>query len=178
VSAAPIRDRARRIVGAVLVLKDVTRERQSAVELAHQARHDSLTGLVNRREFEQRLARALGARSSFGREHAVLYLDLDRFRGVNDTCGHAAGDKLLRDISGVLENNLRDRDTLARLGGDEFAVLLENCLPDDAARIASTLCQAVAAFEFLWEGRRFHPGISSASASCRSPAGGIPCRTC
>jgi len=160
VSAAPIRDRASRIVGAVLVLKDVTHERQSAVELAHQARHDSLTGLVNRREFEQRLSRALASASDLGREHAVLYLDLDRFKMVNDMCGHAAGDKLLRDISGVLENKLRERDTLARLGGDEFAVLLENCIPDDAARIAATLCQAVAAFEFLWEGRRFHPGIS------------------
>ena len=90
----------------------------------------------------------------------LCYLDLDRFKMVNDMCGHAAGDKLLRDISGVLENKLRERDTLARLGGDEFAVLLENCIPDDAARIAATLCQAVAAFEFLWEGRRFHPGIS------------------
>jgi diguanylate cyclase (GGDEF)-like protein/PAS domain S-box-containing protein len=160
VSAAPIRDRTGRIIGAVLVLKDVTRERQRAVELAHQALHDSLTGLVNRREFEQRLARVLVSAAELGREHAVLYLDLDRFKMVNDTCGHAAGDKLLRDISSVLDKNLRERDTLARLGGDEFAVLLENCLPEDAARIAATLCHAVAAFEFVWEGRRFHPGIS------------------
>ena len=160
VSAAPIRDRASRIIGAVLVLKDVTRERQKTVELAREARHDSLTGLVNRREFEQRLSRALASATELGREHAVLYLDLDRFKVVNDTCGHAAGDKLLRDISGVLESNLRDRDTLARLGGDEFAILLENCQPDDATRIASTLCQAVAAFEFHWEGREFRPGIS------------------
>jgi diguanylate cyclase (GGDEF)-like protein/PAS domain S-box-containing protein len=160
VSAAPIRDRTSRIIGAVLVLKDVTRERQKTVELAHQARHDSLTGLVNRREFEQRLSRALASAAELGREHAVLYLDLDRFKVVNDSCGHAAGDKLLRDISGVLESNLRERDTLARLGGDEFAILLDNCLPEDAARIAATLCQAVAAFEFHWEGRRFHPGIS------------------
>jgi diguanylate cyclase (GGDEF)-like protein/PAS domain S-box-containing protein len=160
VSAAPIRDRTSRIIGAVLVLKDVTRERQKNVELAHQARHDSLTGLVNRREFEQRLSRALVSAAELKREHAVLYLDLDRFKEVNDSCGHAAGDKLLRDISGVLESNLRERDTLARLGGDEFGVLLENCVPDDAARIATTLTQAVSAFEFVWEGRRFHPGIS------------------
>ena len=160
VSAAPIRDRASRIIGAVLVLKDVTRERQRAVELAREARHDSLTGLVNRREFEQRLSRALASAADLGRQHAVLYLDLDRFKVVNDSCGHAAGDRLLRDISGVLQSNLRDRDTLARIGGDEFAVLLDNCLPDDAARIAATLCQAVATFEFQWEGWRFRPGIS------------------
>lgn len=160
VSAAPIRDRTGRIIGAVLVLKDVTRERQKTVELAHQARHDSLTGLVNRREFEQRLSRALVSAAELKREHAVLYLDLDRFKDVNDSCGHAAGDKLLRDISGVLESNLRERDTLARLGGDEFGILLENCVPGDAARIATTLTQAVAAFEFVWEGRSFHPGIS------------------
>jgi len=160
VSAAPIRDRSSRIVGAVLVLKDVTGERQRAVELAREARHDSLTGLVNRREFEQRLSRALASAADLGRQHALLYLDLDRFKIVNDTCGHAAGDRLLRDISGVLQANLRDRDTLARIGGDEFAVLLDNCVPDDAARIAATLCQAVAAFEFQWEGWRFRPGIS------------------
>src|SRR4029079_9254747 len=109
VSAAPIRDRASRIIGAVLVLKDVTGERQRAVELAREARHDSLTGLVNRREFEQRLSRALASAAELGRQHAVLYLDLDRFKIVNDTCGHAAGDRLLRDISGVLQANLRDR---------------------------------------------------------------------
>ena len=90
----------------------------------------------------------------------MLYLDLDRFKMVNDSCGHAAGDKLLRDISGMLQHKLRERDTLARLGGDEFAVLLENCLPDDATRIAVALCQAVAHFEFVWDGRRFQPGIS------------------
>ena len=90
----------------------------------------------------------------------MLYLDLDHFKTVNDSCGHAAGDKLLREISGVLQHKLRERDTLARLGGDEFAVLLENCVPDDAMRIAQTLCQAVADFEFAWDGRRFQLGIS------------------
>ena len=174
VSAAPIRDRASRIIGAVLVLKDVTRERQRAIELAHEARHDSLTGLINRREFEQRLSRALVSAADLGREHAVLYLDLDRFKMVNDTCGHAAGDKLLRDISRVLDDNLRERDTLARLGGDEFAVLLENCLPQDAARIAATLCQSVNAFEFAWEGRRFHPGISVGVVPIRGGRQSVP----
>ena len=160
VSAAPIRDRSARIVGAVLVLKDVTRERQHAAQLSHQAQHDALTGLVNRREFEQRLSRALTSAAELDRTHAVLYLDLDRFKEVNDSCGHAAGDELLREISGLFQRSLRERDTLARLGGDEFAVLLENCVVDDATRIAESLRNAVAEFNFAWEGRPFRLGVS------------------
>ena len=159
-SAAPIRDRTARIVGAVLVLKDVTRERQFAAQLSHQARHDALTGLVNRHEFEQRLGRALAGAAGLERRHAVLYLDLDHFKEVNDSCGHAAGDKLLREISGLLQRKLRERDTLARLGGDEFAVLLENCPPEDAARIAEGLRKEVAEFDFAWDERRFRLGVS------------------
>jgi diguanylate cyclase (GGDEF)-like protein/PAS domain S-box-containing protein len=159
-SAAPIRDRTARIVGAVLVLKDVTRERQLAARLSHQARHDALTGLVNRQEFEQRLGRALESASAFRRRHALLYLDLDHFKEVNDACGHAAGDDLLRKVSQLLQRKLRERDTLARLGGDEFAVLLENCAPDDATRIAESLRKEVADCEFLWDGRGFRVGVS------------------
>jgi len=159
-SAAPIRDRSARIVGTVLVLKDVTRERQHAALLSHQAQHDGLTGLVNRREFEQRLSRALAGAAELERTHAVLYLDLDRFKEVNDSCGHAAGDELLREISGLFQRSLRERDTLARLGGDEFAVLLENCALEDATRIAESLRHAVAEFKFVWEERRFRPGVS------------------
>ncbi len=159
-SATPIRDRTARIVGAVLVLKDVTRERQFAAQLSHQAQHDALTGLVNRHEFEQRLDRALATAAALGRRHAVLYLDLDHFKEVNDTCGHAAGDKLLLEISGLLQHKLRDRDTLARMGGDEFAVLLEHCAPDDATRIAESLRKGVANFAFAWEKRQFRVGVS------------------
>ncbi len=159
-SAAPIRDRTARIVGSVLVLKDVTRERQYAAQLSHQAQHDALTGLVNRYEFEQRLSRALTSAAELDRTHAVLYLDLDRFKEVNDSCGHAAGDELLREISGLFQRSLRERDTLARLGGDEFAVLLENCVSDDATRIAESLRNAVAEFNFAWEERRFRVGVS------------------
>ena len=100
----------------------------------------------------------------------MLYLDLDRFKMVNDSCGHAAGDELLRDISGVLQRKLRERDTLARLGGDEFAVLLENCVLDDATRIAESLAGRVAEFNFVWEGGA--SSSASASESCRSPADG------
>ena len=158
-SAAPIRDRCARIVGAVLVFNDVTRERQKTAQLSHEARHDPLTGLVNRREFERRLSRALSSVAELDRQHAVLYLDLDHFKEINDACGHAAGDALLREIGGMLQGKLRDRDTLARLGGDEFVVLLENCTPDDAARIAEALRKAVAEFKFAWQARAFRLGI-------------------
>ena len=160
VAVAPLRDRMRNVTGAVLVLKDVTRERAHAAQLIHQARHDALTGLVNRREFEQRLENALGSAASLDRKHAVLYLDLDDFKDVNDTAGHAAGDALLRAVSAALTGALRDRDTLARLGGDEFGALLENCALDDAIRIAEKLRQTVAHFDFRWEGHTFPIGVS------------------
>ncbi len=159
-SAAPIRDRDGAIVGAVLVFYDVTDERRFAAQLSHQARHDALTGLPNRREFEHRLQRALAAAAELDRRHAMLYLDLDRFKEVNDACGHAAGDELLREISLLLQRKLREGDTLARLGGDEFGVLLENCAPDHAARIAESLRDAVAQVAFECHGRSFTLGAS------------------
>ena len=159
-SAAPIRDRDGAIVGAVLVFYDVTDERRFAAQLSHQARHDALTGLPNRREFEHRLQRALAAAAELDRRHAMLYLDLDRFKEVNDACGHAAGDELLREISLLLQRKLREGDTLARLGGDEFGVLLENCAPDHAARIAEALRDAVAQVAFECHGRSFTLGVS------------------
>jgi GGDEF domain-containing protein len=100
---------------------------QATARLIYQASHDALTGLINRREFEQRLERTLLTALQQGREHALCYMDLDQFKVINDTCGHAAGDELLRQLALLLKGNLRERDTLARLGGDEFAVLLENC---------------------------------------------------
>ena len=159
-SAAPIRDRSGRITGVVLVLHDVSRERQYAAKLSYQASHDALTGLINRAEFEQRLTLALKSAAQLGRHHAVMYLDLDQFKVVNDTCGHAAGDQLMRQVSGVLQRRLREGDTLARLGGDEFGVLLENCAPDNALRIADELRQTVAEFHFAWESRSFNIGVS------------------
>jgi diguanylate cyclase (GGDEF)-like protein/PAS domain S-box-containing protein len=159
-SAAPIRDRDGTTIGAVLVFYDVTDERRFAAQLSHQARHDALTGLANRREFELRLGRALGSAAELDRRHAILYLDLDRFKEVNDVCGHAAGDELLREISLLLQRRLREGDTLARLGGDEFGVLLENCAPDHAARIAEGLRDAVALVGFECHGRSFKLGVS------------------
>ncbi len=159
-SAAPIRDRDGQISGVVLVFRDVSRERQYAARLSYQASHDALTGLINRREFENRLRRALNSASELQRHHAVMYLDLDQFKVVNDTCGHAAGDELMRQISAVLQRRLRERDTIARLGGDEFGVLLENCNADHASRIAEQLRQTVAEFPFAWHNRSFSLSVS------------------
>jgi diguanylate cyclase (GGDEF)-like protein/PAS domain S-box-containing protein len=159
-SAAPIRDRAGNIAGVVLVFHDVSRERQYAAKLSYQATHDELTGLINRREFEHRLTRALQSAAELRRHHAVMYLDLDQFKVVNDTCGHAAGDEMMRQVTALLQRRLREGDTLARLGGDEFGVLLENCPPEPALRIAEELRQTVSECPFAWNNRTFNTGVS------------------
>ena len=159
-SAAPIRDRAGQLLGAVVVFHDVSDSRILARQLSHQASHDPLTGLVNRREFERRLQQILEHSTTQQRQHALLFLDLDRFKVVNDTCGHHAGDELLRQITAMLQPLLRDSDTLARVGGDEFAALLENCTPKSAARIADKLCKTVSTFRFTWQEQVFPIGVS------------------
>lgn len=158
--AAPIRDRSGEITGVVVALHDVSRERQYAAKLSYQASHDSLTGLINRSEFERRLELAIQSAAQAGRRHAVMYLDLDQFKVVNDTCGHAAGDHLMRQVSTLLQQCLREGDTLARLGGDEFGVLLENCPLDAAERIAEKLRQTVADLYFSWSRLSFKIGVS------------------
>ncbi|MEX0960987.1 MAG: EAL domain-containing protein [Burkholderiales bacterium] len=159
-SAAPIRDRSGELIGVVVILHDVREERQYAAKLSYQASHDALTGLINRTEFEHRLSLALKSASQLKRHHALMYLDLDQFKIVNDTCGHAAGDQLMRQVSSILQRRLREGDTLARLGGDEFGVLLENCPRDHALRIADELRQAVMEFQFVWGTRAFNVGVS------------------
>ncbi|WP_455921280.1 EAL domain-containing protein [Pseudomonas putida] len=156
---APIRTEGR-ISGTVLVLHDMTQERQYIANLSWQATHDALTGLANRREFEFRLEQALGNVGRSQTRHSLMFLDLDQFKLVNDTCGHAAGDELLRHICTLLQSGLRDGDTLARLGGDEFGILLENCPPDVAERIAENLRQTVQNLHFVWKGRPFVTTVS------------------
>jgi diguanylate cyclase (GGDEF)-like protein/PAS domain S-box-containing protein len=160
-STAPIRDRNGGTSGVVLVFHDVTEKRRVSHKLSHEAAHDALTSLVNRKEFERRLTRAL-ADTAYGAvgEHALCYLDLDRFKLINDSCGHEAGDELLRQLAALLGNHMRKRDTLARLGGDEFAALLENCPLDEAAKIAETVRQAVEEFRYVWGRQTFSLGIS------------------
>ncbi len=128
--------------------------------LTHQAQHDDLTGLINRREFEVRLERSLKSVHEMGAQHVLCYLDLDQFKLVNDTCGHSAGDELLRQVSVLLANRMRERDTLARLGGDEFGLLLENCSLADANQITNTLLKLVQDYRFIHEDKIFNIGVS------------------
>jgi diguanylate cyclase (GGDEF)-like protein/PAS domain S-box-containing protein len=146
--------------GTVLVLHDMTQERQYIANLSWQATHDALTGLANRREFEYRLDQALTNLPRHSSRHSLLFLDLDQFKLVNDTSGHAAGDELLRHICALLQQGLREGDTLARLGGDEFGILLEDCPPDAAETIAECLRQTVQSLHFVWKGRPFVTTVS------------------
>ena len=160
-SAAPIRDRSGRLIGAVMVFHDVSQERRLQRALTYQATHDALTGLINRREFEVRLNEALRAvRADPSLSHVLMYLDLDQFKVVNDTCGHEAGDRLLKQITSVVQARIRTTDLLARLGGDEFGVLLTDCTLDTAGRIAENLRQAIREFRFLWGDRVLNIGVS------------------
>ncbi|PZD70521.1 Cyclic di-GMP phosphodiesterase PdeB [Acaryochloris thomasi RCC1774] len=158
-SAAPIRNRQGQLVGAVVVFHDVTEARQMAQELSWQASHDPLTGLVNRRAFEKQAAAAIAAVEK-EQHHALCYLDLDQFKVVNDTCGHVAGDQLLRQITTVMQQRIRSSDTLARLGGDEFGLLLEGCSLEQAETLAEALRAMIQAFQFAWEDKTFSVGVS------------------
>ncbi|MEN8206012.1 MAG: EAL domain-containing protein [Pseudomonadota bacterium] len=129
-------------------------------QLAYHASHDALTGLINRREFEHRVERAIAHARAQATTHALLYLDLDQFKVVNDTCGHAAGDELLQQLAQILLSTVRYRDTLGRLGGDEFGMLLENCPLDKAVEIANNLLSAIDGFRFTWADDTFTLGIS------------------
>lgn len=132
----------------------------ATVMLRYQAQHDDLTGLINRREFETRLERNLKSVHKAGAQHVLCYLDLDQFKLVNDTCGHAAGDELLKQISALLAHRIRDRDTLARMGGDEFALLLENCSLADANQISNALLKLVRDYRFIYGDKIFNVGVS------------------
>lgn len=159
-SVAPIRDHQGAIVGVVVVFRDVTLERSLSQELAWQASHDALTGLVNRHEFERRLQELLDQARGQRMRHAMLYIDLDQFKLVNDTCGHVAGDELLRQISAIMIGKIRTVDTFARLGGDEFALLLPGCELGRAAEIAEKLRAEIAAYRLVWEDKTFAVGAS------------------
>ncbi len=159
-SAAPIRNGRGEILGAVLVFHDVTEQRRLSGEMTYRASHDALTGLVNRTEFEGRLRRALDKTREDGSEHAMMFVDLDQFKLVNDACGHSVGDQLLQQVAKMLGNIVRTRDTLARLGGDEFGVILEHCTSDQAQRVAQQICDCMDNFRFVHEDRRFRIGAS------------------
>jgi len=159
-SASPIRDRKGELIGAVVVFHDVTRERRLKRALAYQATHDALTGLINRREFDNRLQLALERAARGEARHVLIYLDLDQFKIVNDTCGHPAGDRLIREITSILQTRVRASDVIARLGGDEFGILLEDCSVEHALTIAESLRQGIADHRFVWGARSLGVGAS------------------
>ncbi|WP_165855636.1 putative bifunctional diguanylate cyclase/phosphodiesterase [Marinobacter sp. JSM 1782161] len=144
----------------VVMLEDISESRRMAMKLSYQATHDELTGLLNRREFEHRLAAMLGQTRAEGGQHALCFIDLDQFKVVNDTSGHGAGDELLRQVSRLAADSVRERDVLARLGGDEFGLILEDCDLDTASGIAEKLRAALEDIVFTWEGKSHSIGAS------------------
>ncbi|HEY0941703.1 MAG TPA: EAL domain-containing protein [Steroidobacter sp.] len=158
--ASPIRDGAGNVSGGVLVFHDVSESRELNRKLSYHASHDILTGLVNRREFESRLERALKSAKAREASYALCHIDLDQFKIINDNCGHSAGDALLGQVGALLKSKIRWRDTVSRLGGDEFGVLLESCSLEEAVRNAEMLREAIRNYRFVWEERTFRLGAS------------------
>ena len=159
-SASPIRNGAQELIGAVVLLHDVTEMRGLARQMSYQATHDALTGLVNRREFERRLEEAIESGHRGDGQHVLCYLDLDRFKIVNDSSGHLAGDSMLREVAKLLRDAVRDSDTVGRLGGDEFGTLLVGCPLDKARQIADDLTRSVGEYRFVWKDKIFNIGVS------------------
>ncbi len=173
ISASRIRNRNGDIVGTIIVFRNVTSERKMAQLMAHQARHDELTGLYNRREFEYQLKRSLEKDEKDNESDVLCYVDLDQFKVVNDTCGHIAGDKLLTNVTHILRTNIRESDVLARLGGDEFGLLIKNCSIEKAVEISTVLHNAIKEFHFSWEGKVFSIGSSMGLVRVSSEIGSI-----
>jgi diguanylate cyclase (GGDEF)-like protein/PAS domain S-box-containing protein len=148
------------IAGLVLVLHDTSELRGLTRQMTYQASHDALTGLVNRREFERRLQEAMDSAQTSDIGHALCYLDLDHFKVVNDTCGHTAGDNMLREIASLIKDAVRDSDTVGRIGGDEFALLLVGCPLEKARQIADNVVRSVNEFRFVWKDKIFNVGVS------------------
>ncbi|MGD1866946.1 MAG: diguanylate cyclase [Phormidesmis sp.] len=159
-SAAPIRSSTGDIIGTVLVFHDVTEERGRARQLAWQAAHDPLTRLFNRQKFIQSIDQVIQEAQTQQTHHVLCCMDLDHFKAVNDTCGHAAGDQLLRQVADLWRSKIRSSDSLARLGGDEFGLLLYDCDLDRAIDIANDFCQSIQEFRFAYKDKMFGIGVS------------------
>ena len=160
ISASPIRGPGSSISGTVVVFHDVGELRGLTQQMSYQATHDPLTGLINRREFERRLDDAMDSAHAEEAVHMLFYMDLDRFKAVNDSCGHLAGDNMLREVANLIKEQVRDSDFVGRLGGDEFGALLIGCPIEKARQIASDICNAIADYRFVWKDKIFNIGIS------------------
>jgi len=165
-SVAPLHSKDGNVIGSVIVAQDITKTRALMKKVEYQANYDQLTGLMNRYAFETELTRTLTYESG---EHALCLMDLDRFKVVNDTCGHAAGDKLLKQLAERLRPLIRRSDTFARLGGDEFGIILRDCPIDKAKSLAENVLKAVQQMPFFWEGERFHVGASIGVLGIKGP---------
>ncbi len=159
-TVAKIEDEGNSVIGMVIVVRDVTETRNLSRKLSYEASHDPLTGLFNRRAFETMVDDAIAHATTNHGIHSLLYFDLDRFKIVNDSCGHAAGDELLCSITGLIKQNMRKADTLARLGGDEFGMLLSECPIETALKIADNIRQLIADFHFTYQDQVFQIGAS------------------
>ena len=170
-TASPVRGPSNSISGAVVVFHDVGELRGLTRKMSYQATHDPLTGLINRREFERRLDEAMDTAHAEETAHMLFYMDLDRFKAVNDSCGHIAGDNMLREVAALIKDQVRDSDFVGRLGGDEFGALLIGCPIDKARQIATDICNAIADYRFVWKDKIFNIGISIGLVEI-SPASG------
>ena len=160
ITASPVRGPGNSISGTVVVFHDVSELRGLTRKMSYQATHDPLTGLINRREFERRLDEAMDSAHAEEAVHMLFYMDLDRFKAVNDTCGHLAGDNMLREVAALIKKEVRDSDFVGRLGGDEFGSLLIGCPIEKARQIATDICNAVSDYRFVWKDKIFNIGIS------------------
>jgi diguanylate cyclase (GGDEF)-like protein/PAS domain S-box-containing protein len=170
-TASPIRDRTGQTIGAVLVVRDVTATREISRRLEYQAKHDTLTGLVNRREFERHIEDAIKEVAEEGRAHAMCYMDLDQFKVVNDTCGHYAGDKLLVELGKLIKSKTREQDLLGRLGGDEFGLLLHDVSLDQAAFYAAEIRNSIRDYRYIVDEHAFEVGVSIGIVAIRPESG-------
>jgi diguanylate cyclase (GGDEF)-like protein/PAS domain S-box-containing protein len=159
-TVTPLKAHKSELSGTVIVVRDVSEVRGLARQMSYQASHDALTGLVNRREFERRLEESLESAHANAARHVLCYLDLDRFKVVNDTCGHMAGDGMLREVAALIKETVRDSDTVGRLGGDEFGLLLVGCPLDKARQIADDVVRKVNDYRFVWKDKIFNIGVS------------------
>ena len=160
ITASPVRGPSNSISGTVVVFHDVSELRGLTRKMSYQATHDPLTGLINRREFERRLDEAMDSAHAEEAVHMLFYMDLDRFKAVNDSCGHMAGDNMLREVAALIKDEVRDSDFVGRLGGDEFGALLIGCPIEKARQIATDICNAIAGYRFVWKDKIFNIGIS------------------
>lgn len=159
-TVTPLKGQKGDLMGTVIVVRDVSELRGLTRQMSYQASHDALTGLVNRREFERRLEEALEVAHANTARHVLCYLDLDRFKVVNDSCGHMAGDNMLREVAALIKETVRDSDTVGRLGGDEFGMLLVGCPLEKARQIADDVVRKVNDYRFVWKDKIFNIGVS------------------